>query len=184
MSNMNVVPAADIFAACVAGKKVARKVNLLFLILLASGIASADESIDVLGWLSGCWAADGQEQGSIEYWMAPAGGSMFGVTRTVRDDKTTTYEYMRIVTENTGDIVFVASPAGQATATFELKYLGDHEVAFENPQHDFPQRVIYRLGQPCKLIWRIEGTINDVTRSIDFPMTRISCDNTTSEKKS
>ncbi|RLA29202.1 MAG: hypothetical protein DRQ63_01530 [Gammaproteobacteria bacterium] len=148
----------------------------LSFLLLVPGIGNADDGIDSLRWLSGCWAAEGQEQGSIEYWMAPAGGSMFGVTRTVRDKMTTTFEYMRIVTESSGDIVFVASPAGQETATFTLKSLVDNEVAFENLQHDFPQRVIYRLEQADRLIGRIEGSINGVSRSVDFPMTRISCD--------
>ena len=159
-----------------------KRVVLIFLLLMP-GIGSADDGIDSLRWLSGCWAAEGQEQGSIEYWMAPAGGSMFGVTRTVRGDETTTYEYMRIVTESSGDIVFVASPAGQETATFTLKYLADNEVAFENLQHDFPQRVIYRLEQPDKLIGRIEGNINGVSRSVDFPMTRISCDDDIAKMK-
>jgi hypothetical protein len=156
-----------------------KRVVLIFLILVP-GIGSADDGIDSLHWLAGCWAADGQEQGSIEYWMAPAGGSMFGVTRTVRGDETITYEYMRIVTESAGDIVFVASPAGQVTTTFALKYIGEDEVAFENLQHDFPQRVIYRLEQPNKLIGRIEGTINGESRSVDFPMTKIPCDDDTS----
>ena len=156
-----------------------KRVVLIFLIAVP-GIGSADDAIDSLRWLSGCWAADGQELGSIEYWMAPAGGSMFGVTRTVRGDETTTYEYMRIVTESAGDIVFVASPAGQATTTFALKYIGEDEVAFENMQHDFPQSVIYRLEQPDKLIGRIEGTINGESRSVDFPMTKIPCDDDTS----
>jgi hypothetical protein len=86
---------------------------------------------------------------------------------------------MRIVTESAGDIVFVASPAGQATTTFTLKFVGEDEVAFENLQHDFPQRIIYRLEQPDKLIGRIEGTINGESRSVDFPMTKIPCDDDT-----
>lgn len=158
----------------------------VFLILLLSvpGISSADENIDSLRWLSGCWAADGQEQGSIEYWMVPAGGSMFGVTRTVRDGKTTTYEYMRITTDSVGSIVFVASPAGQETAAFTLKYLSDTEVAFENPQHDFPQIIIYRLVQPNHLVGRIEGTVDGKARSVDFPMTKVSCGDDTADTNS
>ena len=156
-----------------------KRVVLIYLILVP-GIGRADDGIDSLRWLAGCWAADGQEQGSTEYWMTPAGGSMFGVTRTVRGDETTTYEYMRIVTESAGDIVFVASPAGQATTTFTSKFIGEYEVTFENLQHDFPQRIIYRLEQPDKLIGRIEGTIKGKSRSVDFPMTKIPCDDDTS----
>jgi len=157
--------------------------TILSLLVFAAATVCADERIESLQWLSGCWAADGQEQGSIEYWMTPTGGTMFGIARTVHDDKTTSYEFMRIVTKDNGDIVFVASPANQATTTFALKHLGTDEVAFENLQHDFPQIVIYRLAQPNHLIGRIEGDLDGEYRSRDFPMTKISCDADIREQK-
>ncbi len=157
---------------------------ILSLLVFASTTVCADESIASLQWLSGCWAAAGQEHGSIEYWMAPAGGTMFGVARTVHENKTTTYEYMRIVTKSDGNIVFVASPKGQETTSFTLKHLGANEVVFENLQHDFPQIVIYRLAQPNHLIGRIEGDLDGKYRSMDFPMTKISCDADISDQKS
>jgi hypothetical protein len=45
-------------------------------------------------------------------------------------------------------------------------------VTFENPAHDFPQRVIYKLTAPDKLGARIEGMRNGNLRGVDFPMTR------------
>lgn len=156
----------------------------ILLALLLSGIATADSDIAQLHWLSGCWAADGQEQGSIEYWTAPKGDSMLGVSRSVRGGSTVFIEYMRIVVEDSNDIVFVASPDGQPTASFALVYLDDSKVVFENLQHDFPQRVIYRLEQPNHLVGRIEGTEDGESRSADFPMTKVSCDGDKSDTNS
>jgi len=161
-----------------------RESQRIILALLLSGIATADSDIAQLHWLSGCWAANDKEQGSIEYWTAPAGNSMLGVSRSVREGSTVFFEYMRIVVEDTNDIVFVASPDGQTTATFALIYLDDSKVVFENPQHDFPQRVIYRLEQPSQLVGRIEGTVDGVPRSTDFPMTKVSCDGNKSDTNS
>ena len=47
-------------------------------------------------------------------------------------------------------------------------------MVFENPKHDFPQRIRYRLKGDT-LHARIEGTINGKERAIDFPYQRASC---------
>ncbi len=146
----------------------------LFLLLLVTGPALA--SVNDLDWMSGCWAADDSESGSIEYWTAPAGGTMFGISRTVVDGKTIAFEYLRIVTDEEDDIFLIASPSGQQTARFELSNMSQRQVVFVNPEHDFPQRIIYSLSAVDNLHGRIEGTQDGQPVSIDFPMSRISCD--------
>lgn len=148
---------------------------------LASGNACAD--ISDLSWMTGCWALTGQESGSIEQWSGPAGGTMFGFSRVVSNGKTVAFEYLRIITEDDDVIALIASPSGQETARFELKEMSEDKVVFENPDHDFPQTIIYRLDVDKNLIGRIEGTINSTPRAADFPMTRTSCDNGASELK-
>jgi hypothetical protein len=103
--------------------------------------------------------------------MKPAGGTMLGMSRTVRGGKTTEFEFLQI-RDVAGRLAYVAKPSGQAEATFSLKTLGEHEIVFENPEHDFPQRIIYRLDAPARLTARIEGTVNGKTRGQDFPYTR------------
>lgn len=143
------------------------------ILMLATLEAHAD--VTALGWLTGCWAADGKEDGSIEQWSRPAGGTLFGFSRVVRNGQTVAFEYLRIVSEG-DDIVLVASPSGQPTASFSLTSMTGDSVTFENPDHDFPQRIIYRLDDHEKLVGRIEGTIDNVARAVEFPMTRMSCD--------
>jgi hypothetical protein len=131
--------------------------------------------IGELHWLAGCWVSDGGESGSGELWTIPAGGSMLGVNRTVRGGRTTAFEFMRITETEHGELLFIASPSGQETTVFVLLSIADDEVVFENPDHDFPQRVIYRRESPGRLLGRIEGEINGEERSIGFPMTRTDC---------
>ena len=108
-------------------------------------VAALPATIADLAWLSGCWVSVGQEAGSGEQWMTPAGGTMLGVSRTVRDAKTVAFEFIRIAEQDDGGLVFMASPSGQSTASFPMLSLNAREVIFENPDHDFPQRIIYRL---------------------------------------
>jgi hypothetical protein len=55
--------------------------------------------------------------------------------------------------------------------------MSTNDVVFENLEHDFPQRIIYRLIADGKLLGHIEGVVDGAERSADFPMTRMKCDN-------
>ena len=139
-------------------------------------LAALPATIGDLAWLSGCWAAVDQDVGSTEQWMPPAGGTMLGVSRSVRDGKTLAFEFIRIVEQDDGKLVFIASPSGQNTASFSMTSIKVGEVIFENPDHDFPQRIIYRLISEWDLLGRIEGTIDGTERAVDFPMKKIDCE--------
>ena len=135
----------------------------------------ARADISELQWMTGCWSQDGRDKGSVEQWTAPAGRSMLGMNRIVSGGKTISFEFMRIVEEEDGWIGFIASPSGQETARFKLVSMNASKVFFENPKHDFPQRIIYRLDSDGDLIGRIEGEVDGVERAADFPMTRTKC---------
>jgi Domain of unknown function (DUF6265) len=141
----------------------------------AAHAAAHAEDVAQLSWLSGCWQEDGAESGSIEIWLAPAGGTMLGVSRTVKAGKTVAYEFMRIDARSDGKLAFTAKPSSQAEATFPVLRIGKQEIVFENKAHDFPQRIIYRAATPTNLAARIEGTRNGKERGIDYSMTKVAC---------
>lgn len=141
----------------------------------AFGLSSVDE----LKWLSGCWESVGGEPGSGEQWSIPAGGTLFGVGRTIRNGKTVAHEFMQIRSNDAGNIEFIAKPSQQEGASFLMKSLSEKEVVFENLAHDFPQRVIYRLNDPNRLTGRIEGLVDGKTREINFPLKRVACHQST-----
>ena len=151
--------------------------RILMAVLLAvvATPALAGDGIARLAWLSNCWAADGGEAGSGEQWTTPAGGQMLGMARTVQDDTTRAFEFMRIVERDDG-LVFIAQPNGAAPVEFNATDIGDAHVVFENPENDFPQRVLYRLTAPGLLHARIEGATDDPAVAMDFPLRRVSCD--------
>ena len=145
-------------------------------VLIAGTVGAAESEIDKVAWLAGCWVSDGAEPGSEERWTPLAGGTMLGVGRTIREGKTVAFEFMEIRHLPDGTLAFVGHPSGQDTAVFTALRVSDSEVVFENPQHDFPQRVAYAKDGESKLRARIEGTEGGALRVIEFPMTRTSCD--------
>ena len=120
------------------------KTILASLILLTS-FSVENPTLADLSWMSGDWqtAAGGRRQ-IEEHWTAAAGGSMMGVSRTVAGDKTVEFEYLRIEQREDG-IFYVAHPKARCPGTdFKLTRASASEAVFENPQHDFPKRIIYR----------------------------------------
>lgn len=150
---------------------------LIALLTFACGAATAQEvTADKLGWMSGCWAASGGEAGSGEQWMTPAGGTLMGMSRTVRNGKTVAWEALHI-RDVDGKLAYVAKPHNQPEAAFKLASLDGQHAVFENPQHDFPQRIIYKRDGD-QLHARIEGTMKGKNKGIDFPLQKTACPGT------
>jgi hypothetical protein len=134
-------------------------------------------SLADLGWIGGCWEMSIPERNLQinEQWMKPAGGMMIGAGRTVKAGKTVDHEFLRIV-EDVDGIFYVAKPTGNKEETrFKLIRASASEIVFENPTHDFPQRVMYKR-EGDKLNARIEGIKDGKPRGIDFPYVRVKCE--------
>jgi hypothetical protein len=136
------------------------RIACLVLVFAATVSAQGNKpAIDALSWLAGSWSG---ESGGIlmeEHWTAPKGNSMVGMHRDVGKGRTMLFEFLRI--EQKGDqIVYLSMPNGRSPATaFPLKELSGTRVVFENPAHDFPQRIIYwKDGNDLRA--RIEGTMD------------------------
>ena len=165
------------------GERMKTKRLILSTIMMASlsiAIAAQKNEISKIAdfeWMAGCWERrdDAKKLFVSEQWMSPAGTSIHGMGRTVKDGKTTGWEYMRIEQRSDG-FYFVAKPKENPEETaFKLISSTLNEVVFENKEHDFPQRVIYKI-QGTKLIGRIEGNNNGKFLGLDFPMRRVKCD--------
>ena len=142
---------------------------------LVSTSAQADADWSAVAWMAGCWAGDFGEPGTTEQWMAPAGESMLGMSRTVKKGRTVEHEFLQIRPDAAGRLAYIAKPHNQAEASFPLKTAGDKSVVFENLEHDFPQRILYRAEGADRLMARIEGERGGKLRGVDFAMRRVAC---------
>jgi len=137
--------------------------------------AQVPHDIRPLRWLAGCWELRTGTRITHEQWMAPLGGMMLGMSRTVIADAVREHETMRIAVVD-GRVTYLAQPSGQAAAAFHAVTISDSTVVFANPAHDFPQRISYRrMAHGDSLLARIEGARAGTRRGIDFPMRRIAC---------
>ena len=135
--------------------------------------SAAAVTIDSVGWLQGCWALESAQRTVEEHWMAPRGGSMVGVGRTIRDGKLVEYELI-VLREQEGRVAYHAHPSGQPSAVFMSTSISGSGAVFENPEHDFPQKVGYQRNGDALTAW-IEGTAGGKARRVEFPYRRTRC---------
>jgi hypothetical protein len=106
-----------------------------------------------------------------EVWTAPRGGTMLALHRDVKDGRTLSFEYLRIESGPDG-LVYQASPRGRPATPFPLKEAADKKVVFENPEHDFPRRILYWMDAGGALHARIEGTLQGKAASEEWTWRR------------
>ena len=139
------------------------------------------KAASVMSWLYGCWGGKVNQRDFREQWMPLRGNTLLGIGSTEFQDKLASYEYLRIEGRADG-VYYVALPSEQKEAAFKLvTAVHDNRdnadiFTFENPQHDFPQRIIYRRESKNSLFARIEGKENGVSKGIDYRYKRASCD--------
>jgi len=52
----------------------------------------------------------------------------------------------------------------------------DAVYTFVNPEHDFPQRIVYRRGSEGWLYVHVEGKLKGEERQIIYPLRRVDCE--------
>lgn len=142
----------------------------LCLMLTDTPAATPASRLEDLRFIAGSWTTDPAGQRvSEEYWNQPKAGAMFANARTIRGEKTVFFEFLRIEQRADG-VFFVAQPMGRPPTDFKLTSYDGKRAVFENPQHDFPTKIVYEQNGPDGLKASIEGQRNGKTmvESWDF----------------
>ena len=109
-----------------------------------------------------------------EMWLAPAGGALVGVSRSVEADSLRSHETM-VVRAGPNGLIFEAAPSGQPPGMFLASSVSDTSLTFENLTHDFPQVIRYTRHGADSLFAMISGTVRDRQRTINYAYGRVSC---------
>ena len=124
-------------------------------------------------WLAGCWRAERDNGYYEETWLKPVADGSLGASREVRGGRTVSHEFMRLELRPDGSLAYLASPSGQEPTEFRAIEHSPGKLVFENPQHDYPTRIVYQYVDLNALLARIEGPGG--ARAVDYPMHRVEC---------
>lgn len=149
--------------------------------LLAVGLISSltfqsNKKLEELDWLIGTWKISTSRGTSYETWIKKSDLEFCGKSFGVKDQDTIVFETIRLIQEK-DQLFYIPTVENQnenKPVWFALKTKSDNEWVFENPEHDFPQRIRYARITEDSLIAEISGSKNGRERKQLFPMRRVN----------
>ncbi|MCE3278831.1 MAG: putative lipoprotein [Bacteroidetes bacterium] len=129
-------------------------------IVIALAGCSKKESIESFSWLSGEWVGKYDSVPVFEQWK-PLNGKLLDGRGGVRTGKDTVFTENIQIVEREDGIFYLATLKG-ATSAIEFKFSGfkNDTAVFENPTHDFPQRVLYFKNADGTFYACVDGKYN------------------------
>jgi Domain of unknown function (DUF6265) len=146
--------------------------------LVAGASVAADAPavrIADFAFMAGCWQGGDAQTALEENWMRPGGGTMMGTSRVLAAGKTVFSEFVEVAEKPAGLVMTVALGIGQPGVAFTRIAAGADEVVFENPAHDFPQRIRYRKVSDTSVTARIEGVEKGQAKGEDYVFRKVPC---------
>lgn len=128
--------------------------------------------VEAVAWIAGTWQGTDKGMAMEEVWLAPQGGAMLGLHRDVARGRMVSFEFLRIEESERG-LVYLSQPGGRPVTAFPAVEVSGKRVVFENPEHDFPQRILYWLGEDGALHARIEGKDKGKEAAMEWRWTRV-----------
>ncbi len=118
----------------------------------ACGVSTQAPSGGMPVWISGYWLSCEAGREAAESWIGAGTDMMLGTNLSAEG-----FEFLRIAPNEAGGLSYNSMPNGASPPTaFAMTSNADQRAVFENPQHDFPKRIIYeRDGEVMSA--RIDG---------------------------
>lgn len=125
-----------------------------------------------IAFMTGCWQQS--PQGGLREHFTPAGvNRMTGLSQYWRGDAIVDWEFHRIDLGPEGPVL-TPHPNGVASVSFSPATVEPDRIVWSNPEHDFPNRIIYHRVSADTLVARVEGDAADAPL-LEFRMARVSC---------
>jgi hypothetical protein len=146
------------------------KYFVLLGLLIATGMANAQTSspeanFQKLSWLQGSWTRTQMKPGrsGTERWEKMSPGHWRGMGVTLRGNDTAVVEKLQLLIKD-GNIYYVADVTeNKGPVYFKLTIIGANSFTCENPDHDFPKKIVYQYDGTI-----LKATISGDGKAIDY----------------
>jgi len=125
-------------------------------------------------WLIGSWKNQSAKTVDIETWKKLNDSTFIGRSYSLTGADTVSSEHIRME-QHKGKLYYIPTVKNQnggKAVTFTLTSSNNKHLVFENPEHDFPQKITYTQITNDSLVAEISGTRKGRQKAIQFPMKR------------
>lgn len=125
-------------------------------------------------WLLGKWKSRSPEGEATEIWAIGNDSTYTGKSYFIAGKDTVSSESL-VLMQAGGDLLYIPTVKNQnegKPVSFTLTSYKDNTMIFENPKHDFPQKIRYTRITNDSLLAEISGVIEGKENAQQFPMKR------------
>ncbi|HLA55932.1 MAG TPA: DUF6265 family protein [Flavobacterium sp.] len=154
------------------------KKAILFLFLAAilgsckNGKEAKVRDIEKAAWLVGSWENKSPEGNLSEIWKKENDSVYRGESYFVKAKDTLHFETISLT--QSGDVVYytptVMGQNGDKPVAFKMISMTDKQMVFENPAHDYPQKIVYTKITNDSLVASISGIQQGKPSAEQYPM--------------
>ena len=133
------------------------------------------QQLKKVDWLIGSFQKQSAKDILTESWQRLDDSTFVGQSFFVSNNDTLSSESILLEQRN-GKLYYIPTVSGQndgKAIVFTQTNLTDCSVTFENPQHDFPQKIYYRFQKPDSLFAEVSAIVNGAVKSQQFRMRKV-----------
>ena len=157
-------------------------IRYIKLLLLIAGItlvhtSFAQQKTNLIAqakWVIGSWKNQSAKTLDMETWKKLNDSTLLGINYSLAGADTVSSERI-CLQQRRGKLYYipiVRNQNGGKAVTFTLTSSNNKHLVFENPEHDFPQKITYTQITNDSLVAEISGTRKGRQKAIQFPMKR------------
>jgi hypothetical protein len=155
-----------------------KTITLLSLLVFCACVHKQDKKEYVLmnkaNWFLGEWQCMSSYGNFTEKWEQLSDSTMIGQSHIIKGNDTVFKE--NIVLEQRNDTLFynvlIKNKDQEENTSFYLTKSSNNQLVFENPKHDFPTKIVYKLIDNDSILASIHGKEKGIEKSENFPMAK------------
>jgi hypothetical protein len=130
--------------------------------------------LDKMDWLVGNWEQKLPDGIIREIWTKENDSTFAGKSYFIKEKDTIHLESI-VLTQKNDDLLYIPTVSGQNSnepVTFTLTSEAEGTFSFENPTHDYPQKITYKKINDTNLVATISGKQQGKTSKESYPMVK------------
>ncbi|WP_298122094.1 DUF6265 family protein [Flavobacterium sp.] len=165
-------------------KKIHFSIIAILLILLVScnkydangNIIKDYEELEKANWMIGEWEKTDSLGTLKEIWERLDDSTFIGLSYYIQNKKDTVHNEQVELMQNGEHLIYTTTIKGEnndSPIPFQMTKDEDSLLVFENPKHNFPQKIEYKLAKNNILTAKITGKLNGKSSTESYLMKRI-----------
>ena len=134
------------------------------------------EELEKANWMLGEWEQKDSLGTLREIWERLDDSTFVGLSYYIQNEKDTIHNEQVELMQDGEHLIYTATIKGEnnnSPIPFQMVTDEDSLLVFENPKHDFPKKIEYKLAKNNVLTAKISGKLNGKSSSQSYPMKRI-----------